>query len=110
MPARQAGAGCANSSAVGAAALLFLGTSTQAGGLGVPFRDGLPAAGGALTRVRLHMAPRAASGMDLGPGLGPTAFWSTGQSYTAQVWYRDNAGPCGSGSKLTSGLVVTMTP
>jgi len=86
----------------------------------VPFGDGLRcvAAGGA----GLFRFPVADSGDDnaivLGPGIvahslahfPPSGHIHAGQTWHFQGWYRDPAGPCGSGFNLTSALSVEFGP
>ena len=42
----------------------------------------------------------------------PTGFVSVmpGDTWHFQRWYRDPAGPCGSGFNLTNGLALTFVP
>ena len=126
------GAGCGNSLGIGASAealgstsfaegnlhlvvrgipgshlgLLFRGTTTVNGGLGVPAGDGLRGAGGTLKRL-------AARTVCADPYVfEPYAqqVWIAGQSYTLQVQYRDGTGPCGSSFNMTNAVTVQVTP
>jgi hypothetical protein len=89
-------------------AVLFQGTTTQAGGAGIPFGDGKLCVGGSI--VRLGVVQTDALGEAVwGPGLASQGGWVSGQTRHFQVWYRDLAGPCGTGVNMTNGLEVTFT-
>lgn len=93
------------------AALVFMG----AGRTQLPFGDGLRcvSAGGA-GLFRFPIQSTAAGDLSLGPGIVaeaaarfPAAGWiQAGDRWHFQCWYRDPAGPCGSGFNLTSALAV----
>lgn len=90
-------------------ALLFVGTDALGGGAGVPFRDGLRCAGGAV--LRLGVSTSTAGGLAFwGPGLAPVGGWNPGATREFQAWYRDPAGPCSSGSNLTHAVRATFVP
>lgn len=128
-------AGCANSTGLGAAldsdggpdtapaelsfqtfflptpstVILFAGTSKTPGGFGLPLGDGLLCVAGSLQRLET----RQTNGIDntfFGPNLPGLANWQPGEERTFQVWYRDNSGPCGSGSNTTNALRHFMLP
>jgi hypothetical protein len=131
-----AGGGCANSSMAGAllsasgsasvstddltlsvtgaipgqAALLFVGTLQQNGGLGSLLGDGLLCAGGTIQRLNVEI-PDSGGGATWGPELSGAAGWSAGQTRQVQVWYRDTVGgPCSSGNNLSQGLELQLQP
>lgn len=97
----------ANSLPATAPALLFQGTSQQNGGAGVVFGDGKRCVGGTITRL----GTRTASGgvATWGPGLAHGALVAPATRHF-QVWYRNNAGPCGTLFNLTNGVSVPFTP
>lgn len=88
-------------------AVLFRGTTNVNGGLGTALGDGLRGVGGSLVRLSTKT-----------PCVNPYIWrpasvfgaWTAGQAYFLQVWYRDLAGPCGSGINLTNAVGVTMLP
>ena len=92
------------------AALLFVGDSPANLGFGNVLGDGLMCVGSGF--VRLETAVTNGGGVvDFGPGLAATGGWSAGDSRYFQAWYRDpSASPCGTGSNLTSAVVVTFQP
>jgi hypothetical protein len=128
------GAGCMNSSGVGAAlrafgstsitentlslkstglptghtALLFYGTQVVNGGFGSPLGDGLRGAGGSVSRM--FTKTTCSDPFVWGPRLAPFLQWNPGQEYVLQIWFRDNLGLCATGSNLTNAVRVTMTP
>ncbi|MCK6445647.1 MAG: hypothetical protein L6Q99_04580 [Planctomycetes bacterium] len=131
----QPGAGCANSTGLGATlaafgsssvandplwlraehlpskanSILVVGTTQFGGGLGTPFGDGLLVAGGATKRIQPQSAcPNGAQ--TWGSGLRSIGLWGAGQTRTFQVWYRNPTGPCGGGYNLTNAVAVTFVP
>lgn len=131
----QAGAGCANSTGLGATlsafgsssvtddplwlraehlpskanSILVVGTTQFGGGLGAPFGDGLLVVGGATKRIQPQSA--CPNGVQTwGSGLRSSGLWSAGQTRTFQVWYRNPTGPCGGGYNLTNAVAVTFVP
>ena len=131
----SAGAGCANSTGLGARlqafgsaslgnddlflqgsqlpagqpTLAFCGADALNGGFGLPFGDGLRCAGGANV-VRLGIAiPDTNGRAHYGPGLASVGGWSPGQTRRFQLWYRDPLGsPCGSGFNLSNGIELSL--
>ena len=93
----------------GAPGLLFSGLTQINGGNGNPFGDGLRCVGGHVTRMNVRI-PDANGMASWGPGLATSFSWSSGETRTFQIWYRDTNGLCGSGFNLTNGLEVTLTP
>lgn len=131
----QLGAGCANSTGMGAelrafgsssvtgdelhfeirhvpigsTGLVGSGSSLIGGGNGVVYGDGLRATIGALKRSPLQNAcPDGA--ILLGPGFAFSSLWLAGQTRHYQAYYRDAAGPCGSTFNTSNGVSVTFTP
>ncbi|MCB9915580.1 MAG: hypothetical protein H6828_10585 [Planctomycetes bacterium] len=128
------GAGCANSTGVGALldadgapsltsdalvmrarglvpgepALLFAGANAVNGGLGAQFGDGLRCAGGTVLRLGT-LAADAWGEASWGPGLLP-AGWAAGETRYFQVRYRDPNGPCGSGFNGSNGCAQVLVP
>ncbi len=88
--------------------LFFQGTTLVQGGAGSPFGDGLRCAGGSVVRL----ATRATSGGAIEyPGAGDATVSVRGLVASPalrhyQVWYRNPAGPCGTGSNLTNAVSV----
>lgn len=84
---------------------------------GATLGDGVLCLGNSLWRLALGNSDPAGL-LDFGPGLGalaagsaPAAFAiQAGQTWRFQTWYRDNGGPCGSTSNVSSGLSVVFTP
>ncbi len=126
------GAGCLNSTGVGAslsgagsasamaddlvfsgadlgankAALLFAGTTQAGGGAGNPFGDGLRCAQGTTRRLGVRVSD-AAGVAQWGPGLAAIGGFGPGDTRHFQLWYRDPmGGPCMSGFNLSNGLSV----
>jgi hypothetical protein len=89
-------------------ALLFVGTSAINNGLGSVLGDGLRCAGGSTTRLGIQFANGVGS-ITWGPAFAAQLGLGVGDTRYFQVWYRNNAGPCGSGYNLTNGLQVTFT-
>lgn len=128
------GAGCANSQTSGGALLTGLGTSSLssadlvlksvgavpntpglffqgdfalAGGLGNLLGDGLLCGGGSMQYLQVVFADangEASTTVNIG-ALGNV---QPSDTRVYQLWYRDGvAGPCGTGSNLTNGMLVT---
>jgi hypothetical protein len=93
--------------------MVYMGT----GAAFAPFADGLRCIGGQTYRFSAQSSGSTGS-FSLGPGIPalscssfPTAGCITsGSTWRFQAWHRDPDGPCGSGSNLTNGLVVTFVP
>jgi len=96
----------ASSMPASAPALLFRGSATVNGGAGLAFGDGLRCAGGGTTRLGIVTSVNGSA--TWGPGLpqGPV----TPTVLHFQAWYRNVAGPCGSGWNLTNGRTIVFTP
>jgi hypothetical protein len=93
---------------LGHLAVFFSGAQNLNGGLGAALGDGLRGIGGALDRLQTR-APCTnpcvwRAGM-LGGGT-----WIVGQTFYAQLWYRDLGGPCGTGSNLSNAVSFTALP
>lgn len=94
--------------------ILFMG-ATQ--GTAIPFRDGVRCVTGSVTRWPVHAAS-AAGTMSYGPGLAAqaSALFSTAfrllpaTTWSFQAWYRDNGGPCGTGSNLSNSGTAVFRP
>jgi len=86
--------------------LMFRGTTTVNGGLGLPAGDGLRGAGGMIARI-------VAKSVCADPYVWEPysqATWSVGASYTLQIWYRDPGGPCGTNFNMTNAVTIQVTP
>lgn len=90
--------------------VFFQGTSAMAGGVGVPFGDGLQCASGSILRLAVKISdglgfaryPEAGDAATSVQGLVPS-----GAARTYQVWYRDAASFCTAAThNLTNGLSV----
>lgn len=131
----QVGAGCANSTGLGAAldssgapsltsdslvlhaiglvpgqpALLFAGANAVNGGQGNHFGDGLRCAGGGVVRLGVNAAD--ANGISSwGAGL-LQAGWQAGETRRFQAWYRDPVGStCGASFNLSNGVAQVIEP
>jgi hypothetical protein len=88
---------------------LFQGTAQVNGGAGAVLGDGLRCAGGTLKRFPVQAADSSGSST-WGPGLAAFGGWSAGTTQNFQAWYRNNAGPCGSGYNLSSARSITFAP
>ncbi len=87
--------------------LLFQAPNQAGGGNGVAFGDGLLCVGGQIKRIGLKSSD--ANGFaSFGPGLSSFAQWTAGQTRRFQVWYRDSAGPCVTGTNLSNAYEVTF--
>jgi hypothetical protein len=86
--------------------LIFRGTTTVNGGLGVPAGDGLRGAGGTIARI---VAKTVCADPFVWEPYAQGS-WSVGQSYTLQIWYRDPGGPCGSNFNMTNAVTILVTP
>lgn len=92
----------------GAPVLFFEGTAQ----LSIPFGDGRLCTGGMVTRLGIKFA---ANGTPVLPDIGETPISaltapSAGETRYYQIFYRDPAGPCGSGFNLTNGWSVAWVP
>ncbi|MCC6409859.1 MAG: FG-GAP repeat protein [Planctomycetes bacterium] len=131
----QLGAGCANSTGLGATlsalgsksvalddlyfaakhlppsanAMLFSGTTIKNGGLGIPFADGLLVAGGATKRIQVQTACSNGEAR-WGSGLDAAGLWHAGDTRVFQAWYRNVQGPCGAGFNYSNAVQLTFTP
>ena len=85
------------------------GVGTDVLGHGVPFGDGLRCVGRNMVRLGVQ-TPDSAGSAIWGPDLGTSGAWAAGDTRYFQVWYRDVAGPCGSGFNLTNGMEVLFLP
>ena len=126
-------AGCANSTGVGAELTALNSSSVSAGdllltvsdlppgknvrflsaGIGtvLPWGDGLFCFPGGLGGIGVHSVLGQADGLGnytLSPDL--TLPNLVGQTMGFQAWYRDPAGPCGSGYNTSNALAVTYVP
>jgi ELWxxDGT repeat protein len=83
----------------------------------VPFGDGVGCVGGSLARWPAHDSGPGGT-TAYGPGLAsrvgtsdsPLFRFTAGATRRFQFWYRDTAGPCGSGSNVSSSAAVVFTP
>jgi hypothetical protein len=91
-------------------AILYQGSTTLGGGLGLPFRDGLKCAGGVTRRFPLQTS-NPQGHLAWGPGLAAQGAWNAGDTRYFQVWYRDAAAsPCHQFSNVSSAVRVTFVP
>jgi hypothetical protein len=96
----------------GTTCLFFQGTVLTNAGFGTPFNDGLLCASGTQRRLGVKVADpfgEAVFGYQQpGDPLLHTAggIPPLGGTYTYQVWYRNNQGPCGTHSNTSNGLLV----
>lgn len=93
--------------------LYFQGTAQQSGGAGVVFGDGLRCVAGTIRRLGTKSN---VSGASTYPAAGDVAISlrgavpASGGTRYYQAWYRNVAGPCGSGYDLTNAIAVTWAP
>ncbi len=91
----------------GQPALLFGAHNQVNGGLGVPFGDGLRCAGGGVIRLGVRI-PNAFGEATWGPGIAVALMVVPGDTRRFQTWFRDPAGPCGTGFNLSHGYELTF--
>lgn len=129
----EVGTGCANSTGVGAnlqasgslsvgaddlafsltggpaggPAMVFAATGNN--GLGLSFGDGKLCTSGQVQRLGTRFLD-ASGTASWGAGLQSQGGWSSGDTRYAQSWYRDNAGPCGTGFNLSQGVRLEFLP
>jgi len=90
-------------------ALFLQGTTKQS----TPFADGKTCVGGTTVRVATLSPFQGAAVYPLGVNPRISVVGSipaTGGARYYQVWYRNTAGPCGTGSNLTNGVAVIWIP
>ncbi len=93
----------------GQAGLYLQGNNATGGGNGTAFGDGLRCAGGGVVRLQIRnsgMLGASSTTVDVAATGGVTA----GDVKRYQLWFRDTAGPCGSGFNFTNGIEVTWAP
>jgi hypothetical protein len=91
-------------------AILYEGSTTLGGGLGLTFKDGLKCAGGVSRRFPLQTSD-AQGHLAWGPALAAQGAWSAGTTQYFQAWYRDAAGsPCAQFSNMSNAMRVTFVP
>lgn len=94
--------------------LVFMGGSSIAA---TPFGDGLRCIGSQIHRFEVRHSG-AAGAFSYGPGqlawieshLPSSAWITAGSTWRFQAWYRDPAGPCGSGFNVSSAVEIAFTP
>jgi len=94
-------------------ALYFQGTGQQAGGMGVPFGDGLRCASGTVFRLALLVNSAGSSQHPSGssPSISTQALLIPGNVRTYQVWYRSAAVFCTPSTfNLSNGWELAWTP
>jgi hypothetical protein len=94
-------------------ALYFQGTGQQAGGMGVPFGDGLRCASGTVFRLALLVNSAGSSQHPSGssPSISTQALLVPGNVRTYQVWYRSAAAFCTPSTfNLSNGWELAWTP
>jgi len=131
----QPGAGCANSTGLGAELHAF-GSSSVTGdelhfelrdvppaviglvgsgstlvqlGNGVGYGDGLRVTSSALKRSPL-LTSCSDGALEFAPSDAFATTWLAGQTRYYQAYYRDGPGPCGSGFNVSNGVAVVFTP
>jgi len=94
----------------GAPGLYFEGSTRIAGGLGMPFGDGLRCVGGNIQRLQLRSADGSGSASTT-LAISVRGNASAGTTLYYQFWYRDpHLSPCLGNFNLTNGRAVTWTP
>ncbi len=93
----------------GQAGLYLQGNNATGGGNGVVFGDGLRCAGGGVVRLQVRNSGMTGSSFTT-VNIGAIGGVSAGQTKRYQLWFRDTAGPCGSGFNFTNGLEITWAP
>lgn len=73
----------------------------------VPFKDGCLCAGNPTVRLGMIQLDSGGGASSTGISLVTQGAVIPGETIYYQLWYRDNTGPCGTGSNLTNGLGVT---
>lgn len=77
--------------------------------LAAPFGDGVRCCGGNVRRIELTFSDASGAGCST-VGVASTSGQGAGDSGCYQYWYRDPAGPCGSGFNLSNAYKVLWTP
>jgi len=85
----------------GVTCVLFAGTARLSGGANTSLGDGTLCIAGPLQRV-LVLSASGIGSLDFPQGLDQLTGWQPSEERNFQVWYRDPAGPCGTGSNLTN--------
>ncbi len=93
----------------GQAGLYLQGNNATGGGNGVTFGDGLRCAGGGVVRLQVRNSGMTGSSFTT-VNIGAVGGVAPGDVKRYQLWFRDTAGPCGSGFNFTNGLEVTWMP
>ena len=86
--------------------LFFQGDNAINGGNGNVFGDGLRCCGGNVIRLQV-VVPDANGNAATSVNIAASGGVSPGDTKCYQYWYRDPAGPCGSGFNLTNGYQVS---
>jgi len=90
----------------GQPALLFNGDNAINGGNGIVFGDGLRCVGQNVVRLGVRV-PDVNGDASWGPQH-PNKNWNNGDTKHFQTWYRDPAGPCGTGFNLGNRVSITF--
>ncbi len=93
----------------GQAGLYLQGNNATGGGNGTTFGDGLRCAGGQVVRLQIRNSGMTGSSFTT-VNIGVVGGVSAGDLKRYQLWFRDTAGPCGSGFNFTNGIEVTWAP
>ncbi len=93
----------------GQAGLYLQGNNATGGGNGTVFGDGLRCAGGGVVRLQIRNSGMTGSSFTT-VNIGSIGGVAPGDVKRYQLWFRDTAGPCGSGFNFTNGIEVTWAP
>ncbi len=93
----------------GQAGLYLQGNNATGGGNGTTFGDGLRCAGGGVVRLQIRNSGMSGSSFTT-VNIGSIGGVAPGDVKRYQLWFRDTAGPCGSGFNFTNGVEVTWAP
>ncbi len=93
----------------GQAGLYLQGNNATNGGNGTAFGDGLRCAGGNVIRLQIRNSGMAGAS-NTTVNIAALGGVSAGEVKRYQLWFRDTAGPCGSGFNFTNGLELTWAP
>lgn len=99
----------ATSSVPGQPGLFFQGNNAINGGAGSTFGDGVRCAGGNVQRLQIRTANGAGEAATTA-SIVTNGGVSAGDTRRYQWWYRDPAGPCGTGFNFSNGLELTWLP
>lgn len=94
----------------GKSGLVFMGSQTVAGGVGVAFKDGLRCVGGQQKRFPVQTADATGTFHQSNAATLSNDLITVGSTWNFQAWYRDDASTCGKQSNFSNALALTFQP